>query len=578
MIFFVIRKCTLKLSEDKKIKKNNIAPDSNSRYIPVRILTWVVLVTILVFLFLSFGIKNIPKVSLEDCITTDLTNLEGKVEHYDSNHFRLPKKGESLTFTVKIPKEAKTIGHPVLCFFNYNSVITVKYNGDVIFTQGQEKQERNYTTGHTMVRAALPDEPEGIITVEYLQQEDNTLADLTGLLLMPAEYSWLYPVADISSQVSLLLFVVFSVVSLQVAIFNTIFNTGKGAAIQGFFLSLFCISLTIWAMGYTGTIFALTNDDTIIPYAEYMATYILPVWFNAYLLTGAASYGWRKRVCIVLEVFYVGLFSVATLIHLFGPHHDGYLRLLSCDYAFLLAGGLFFMFLVFKDRTSVSKFFKIGMFVMLILAFIEVFVSMLGRFIPDILGRIITTQAVTPTIVLVFQLALLSDYGSRVYESFKEQEEVERLEMIAYTDILTGLRNRASFDEKEEPYLSSKGSFAIAFIDADGLKKTNDLYGHKAGDTLLKNVGTAIRKGCANSHCRGFRYGGDEFLIVGGSKENVSNALAKMKEVLASTDTSVSVGLSARDKNENISVSEVIKKADSAMYEEKEKNHKRRED
>ena len=77
------------MSEDKKIKKNNIATDSNSRYIPVRILTWVVLVTILVFLFLSFGIKNLSKVSLEDCITTDLTNLEGKVEHYNSNHFRL---------------------------------------------------------------------------------------------------------------------------------------------------------------------------------------------------------------------------------------------------------------------------------------------------------------------------------------------------------------------------------------------------------------------------------------------------------------------------------------------------------
>lgn len=566
------------MSEDKKRKNNNTISESGARYLPVRIMTWIVVAAIIAFLCYCFGVKNIPKVALDNYVTTDVTALDGSVEHYDSNHFRLPKKGESLTFTIKLPDEAKKLDHPVLCFFNYNSVITVKYNGDVIFMHGQEKQEKNYTTGHTMVRAALPENPTGYVTIEYFQQEDNTLADLTGLLLMPAQYSWLYPVADFPAQISLFLFMISAIVSLEIAIFNTIFNTGKGASIQGFFLSLFCIFMTLWAMGYTGTLFALTNDDTIIPYAEYMATYILPVWFNAYLLTGAASYGWRKKVCVVLEVFYVGFFAIATLIHLFGPRHDGYLRLLNCDYAAILVGGLFFMFLVFKDRTSVSKFFKIGMLVMLILAFLEVFVSMLGRFVPDILGRIITTQAVTPTIVFVFQLALMSDYGSRVYESFKEREEVERLEMIAYTDILTGLRNRASFDEKEVPFLSSKGNFTIAFIDADGLKKTNDLYGHKAGDTLLKNVGTAIRKGCASAHCIGFRYGGDEFLIVGLNEENVSLALKLMQEKLSETNTSVSIGVAGRDRSENISVSDVIRKADSAMYLEKEKHHKRRED
>ena len=558
------------MNEEDRIK--------NSSYMPVRIMTWIVLIAIIFCIFIGFGIKGIPRLSMEDCIKTDITALDGSVEHYDSNHFRLPKKGESLLFTLTIPEEASSIDSPVLCFFNYNSVITVKYNGEIIYKHGQEKNAKGYTTGHTMIRTALPNHPTGTVTITFLQQEDNTLADFTNVILMPAQYSWLYPVADFSSQISLLLFVVFAVVSFEIAIFNTVINTGKTSAIQGFFLSLFCVAMTIWAMGYTGTMFVLTNDDTLSPYIEYMATYLLPIWFNAYLLTGASSYGLRKKVGIVLEVYYVGLFSIATIVHFFAPHHDGYLVFLQMDYIVLMLGGLFFIFLVFHDRTSVGKVFRIGMIIMLLLAMLEVLVAMMGKIIPEAVSKTITTQAVTPALVLVFQAALLADYGSRAYRSFLEKEEVERLEMLAYTDILTGLRNRASFDDKEAALLSKSNNYAIAFIDADGLKATNDRFGHDAGDRLLKNVGSAIWKGCKDTHCKGYRYGGDEFLIVGVDEENISSAVQRMHDALAETNTSVSVGTACHDRASDETVSDVIHRADSAMYAEKQKHHKRRED
>ena len=218
------------------------------------------------------------------------------------------------------------------------------------------------------------------------------------------------------------------------------------------------------------------------------------------------------------------------------------------------------------------------MIIMLLLAMLEVLVAMMGKIIPEAVSKTITTQAVTPALVLVFQAALLADYGSRAYRSFLEKEEVERLEMLAYTDILTGLRNRASFDDKEAALLSKSNNYAIAFIDADGLKATNDRFGHDAGDRLLKNVGSAIWKGCKDTHCKGYRYGGDEFLIVGVDEENISSAVQRMHDALAETNTSVSVGTACHDRASDETVSDVIHRADSAMYAEKQKHHKRRED
>src|SRR5580700_7584444 len=62
-----------------------------------------------------------------------------------------------------------------------------------------------------------------------------------------------------------------------------------------------------------------------------------------------------------------------------------------------------------------------------------------------------------------------------------------------FKDELTGLGNRAAFNrELDRKVHSQPGNFALLDADVDGLKRENDLHGHKAGDNLIQLTGTII--------------------------------------------------------------------------------------
>ena len=93
----------------------------------------------------------------------------------------------------------------------------------------------------------------------------------------------------------------------------------------------------------------------------------------------------------------------------------------------------------------------------------------------------------------------------------------ERISSLAYSDPLTGLSNRSSLAPALEQAVQRarrrKRRIAAVFIDLDGFKQVNDLYGHDAGDVLLVEVARRLR-----AHLRASdlvaRLGGDEFLVV----------------------------------------------------------------
>ncbi len=97
------------------------------------------------------------------------------------------------------------------------------------------------------------------------------------------------------------------------------------------------------------------------------------------------------------------------------------------------------------------------------------------------------------------------------------QREVETLTVKATTDPLTGLANRARFDEfYEEQFLRAythQRPLALIFIDLDHFKKVNDTYGHQAGDEVLRRVAKLLRASVRNIDLVA-RYGGEEFAAV----------------------------------------------------------------
>jgi diguanylate cyclase (GGDEF)-like protein len=86
----------------------------------------------------------------------------------------------------------------------------------------------------------------------------------------------------------------------------------------------------------------------------------------------------------------------------------------------------------------------------------------------------------------------------------------EQLRHQATHDALTGLANRALFDERLD---AVTGPAAVLLVDLDGFKSINDTHGHHAGDVILTAVADRLRR-CVPASATAARLGGDEFAVL----------------------------------------------------------------
>lgn len=177
------------------------------------------------------------------------------------------------------------------------------------------------------------------------------------------------------------------------------------------------------------------------------------------------------------------------------------------------------------------------------------FVSLVGGFLSFLVARTLTTR-------------------SRIEEALREQTR---------RDPLTGTLNHSAMVEELRQRISEgpeRPPFAVAMVDVDGMKATNDTYGHQVGDAVLKAVAQAL------SHDGAIvaRYGGDEFVAIlqsgdraGAERYRAFVDTQLQEHEVTEPDTglrvplSVSMGLAVYPE-EARGVMELIKLSDDAMY------------
>lgn len=118
--------------------------------------------------------------------------------------------------------------------------------------------------------------------------------------------------------------------------------------------------------------------------------------------------------------------------------------------------------------------------------------------------------------ILLFVLLLLCSLAISLVTNIRFRAEVATYQRIARQDELTGIGNRRAFDELLDELEQSAGQYenvALAFMDLNGLKETNDTYGHSAGDELLMAAAQCIQD-TFDGEGQVFRIGGDEFCAV----------------------------------------------------------------
>ncbi len=148
-------------------------------------------------------------------------------------------------------------------------------------------------------------------------------------------------------------------------------------------------------------------------------------------------------------------------------------------------------------------------------------------------------------------------------------------------DSLTGLYVKKVILDKLQEYMNfalrNKMEFSIIMMDIDDFKSVNDTYGHVVGDQVLREIGRIIKETIREVDSAG-RYGGEEFLIVlpGTDLKGAERVVERLLDNVRNTDwrklagvekVTMSAGVAFGDPN--IPMTDLIKRADQALYEAK---------
>ncbi len=168
------------------------------------------------------------------------------------------------------------------------------------------------------------------------------------------------------------------------------------------------------------------------------------------------------------------------------------------------------------------------------------------------------------------------DQGIAVLSNTTELKRAKRdYEYLSYHDQLTSVYNRRYFEEKIIEIDSKRNlPIAIAMLDVNGLKLTNDAFGHQVGDAMLKTVSRILQEVCVENFFVS-RVGGDEFLLVS-TKTNEHEIKAIIRKIYerienaCRADVIISVSIGFAIKTEAVQkITDVIKKAEENMYSKK---------
>ena len=177
--------------------------------------------------------------------------------------------------------------------------------------------------------------------------------------------------------------------------------------------------------------------------------------------------------------------------------------------------------------------------------------------------------------------AALSRQATQVLERLRLQEE---LRLLALYDPLTGLANRQLLNHTLNHTLiadrEQHTALALIFFDLDGFKAVNDERGHGAGDAVLTEIAQRLRHAMRHEDTIA-RFGGDEFVVLcTGVDEAMATSLGeRIREAVAHPLTGIaeglhvtaSVGVALHECGGGTvaSVSDMLRSADSAMYQSK---------
>ncbi len=496
--------------------------------------------------------------------------------------FPLLKKGQILDLYNTVPEYFKDGG--TMRMLVYLTSVEVFVGDELVYSYGVEEQKADKMLGSGNHFINIPPGSAGKpIHIHFVMNQDNAFSSISAIVCSSVEDAMvIYADTKIVNAYICFFIVILGIIITNVGIYARVFNA---AYTRLFLIGLFATTVGLWAVGSYKLLQFFSYNMTMNTTLEYLMLYLAPIPLG--LLIHDMRKGddkWRTITIKTTTIIFL-LFFILSLV----LHFTNIVRLpeLLTIYHTIGAIGLAVMtiagFVGLKKISRSDKWFGMGVGILIGFILIDLARYNLQKYVLP--NNIILLNSVIPIGCLIFIVLLIISYLMFLYDMVLSEAEKELLTKMAYHDTMTGIFNRAQYDEDCVALIDKSQNFALINLDLNGLKTTNDTFGHEAGDLLIKTFSDILTT-CFNDIGRAYRMGGDEFVVIVKAKyfDDIDNALKKMKQMeeAATKEIGITVesayGLAYANEGETTDPQRIYFIADKRMYEMKEKSKHRRVD
>ena len=301
-----------------------------------------------------------------------------------------------------------------------------------------------------------------------------------------------------------------------------------GQPMEIFTLGFFAVLVAIWSVNDTLILQILTQSPAIVRLLNYITFIFLPYFIVSFIASAANQH----RSPLLSVLFAIICINFILNISLTVTGISDYFELVRISQAVIvlaLAMAAYFVVSAVRHKRIEKKFLRIFLVGICLIA--------VGA-IADLLKFRISSNVLQSTSLYARMGSLLFLMLIGLYliqENHRMQTENSRaLERLAYTDGLTGMKNRLAFNKVESSLpQDSDAACMIIQYDINDLKKVNDIYGHAEGDRHIVGAAGIIRDSIHGlGEC--YRVGGDEFIVMipGADAQETAQGAIKLMEKL----------------------------------------------
>lgn len=477
---------------------------------------------------------------------------------------------------IHVPLPLRTPSHQyTLAFTTVHAYSRVLWNGKVLASYDESHVSRSHNFGAVPMLVELPEESMGsTVTIEEELLSHNSQLYLGNILVMPTRKSYSYFLSGEG-----FLFTIYHTLLLTSLLTALILLFFKKTPLvkKGLSIALFVASFDLWSLGYHHMLEFWIRNPYIDSLLEYGALYFLPAPFLYYLSLSETDKS-RKKVDRLLAAGFLTLFILASISQATGLFTLD--NLLPILHICILTTGIFICFNLLHPREK-EKIWNVlvrwGIFISSGAAALVILQYYFANSQSLLSFRFIQVLSTWALLIFIFSVTL--SFCCQLLSQAEEAQEKKAALHLAYHDALTGLYNHAGIFHIAKS-LDIRKSYALLFMDLNGLKEVNDLYGHEAGDSFLCSMAKILSSVTPSSAFCG-RLGGDEFIILLPPHETdslfplIKTIREKMQGLKGMPhmpkDPSASFGWSIHEPSQPLTFDDHLKEADDRMYEEKEK-------